>query len=230
MAKYILNKNYIKHWKLFRKIWVVLISVILLILVVVIAVLIDSYFIHKDADKVSVSEITTSTIARSVEIFDTQYFQFQTSKNWQFVERDSDESIFVYNRTTNGLVEAIMTVHIDEVSAKTEAATRILPVSIAEGVFSLDSGTISEHCKESIPKEQRENSGDLPTKISSVDFVCDTDGNGYTIAVGLEDGTTRMNLTRPDGTEAEYMIFFNDVRFNAIPDEFEDIVSTFQIR
>ena len=56
------------------------------------------------------------------------------------------------------------------------------------------------------------------------------DGTIFTVIVGQENGTPVMNFHRPDGTNANYVIYFRDLQFKPEPDKFVDIMNTFQIR
>ena len=122
-----------------------------------------------------------------------------------------------------------MTVYVNSGPTDTQA-TRVLPVSLDAEGFRLNASFVSEHCNKNLSKEVRANTGELPLTLNSVRFLCDVDGTNFTVIVGIENGTQVMNFKRPDGTNANYIVYFRDLRSNPKPSEFEEIMDTFQVR
>ncbi len=228
--KYKIGVNHARQRRFLRSARVFIIIVIVLLLIAGLFILIDAILQNRKAN--TPSEATTpvsSSIAPSIEIFTSPYFQFQTDKNWRFIANESTGTKFVYRRGTDNLVSGDMTVYINSGPADTQA-TRVLPVTLQSDPNKLKASFVSEHCSKNLAKEIRDTTGEITLTLNSVRFLCDADGTNYTIIVGLENGTFSMNFKRPDGTNATYIVFFRDLRFSAEPSEFETIMNSFQIR
>ncbi|MFO0920076.1 MAG: hypothetical protein U0451_00180 [Candidatus Saccharimonadales bacterium] len=231
--KYKVNVNHAKQRRFLRFSKVFIVVVVLIVLAVGAYIIIDS-IIEKNKSSVpsTPTKPVSSTVEPSVEVFSSPYFQFQTDKNWRFIANESTSTKFTYRRGADNLVSGDMTVYIN--SSPTSAdmqATRVLPVSIkADDQFRLEASFVSEHCNSKLPKDIKYKTGEIAITLNSVRFLCDVDGTNYTIIVGLENGTEAMNFKRPDGTNANYIIFFRDLRAVPVPKEFENIMDTFQIR
>ena len=109
MSKYRYGVNFIRRWKFFRKTRKVLVVLTILLILILLAIFIDSWLLRRQASQPSkISTPTTSTIAPSTEIFVTDFFQFQTDKNWYHIQQESTASKFVYRRIKNSLVEYLI--------------------------------------------------------------------------------------------------------------------------
>jgi hypothetical protein len=228
--KYKIDINHAKQRRFLRFAKIVVFVIILLIALGISAIVIDSLIEkNKSAPPSEATKPVTSTVEPSVEIFTSEYFQFQTDKNWRAIANESTNTKFVYRRGTDNLVSADMTVYINSSPNDTQA-TRVLPVTVGEDGFRLNASFVSEHCNSKLPKDIKSTTGELPITLNSVRFLCDVDGTNYTVIVGLENGTEAMKLNRPDGTSANYVIFIRDLRSSPNPKEFENIIDTFQVR
>ena len=222
--------NQARQRKFFRWAWKILAVIILLVLLVLLAIFVDSWLQKRKANTPSkATDPVTSTIAPSTQIFTSPYFQFQTDKNWRAIANESTTTKYVYRRGTDNHVEGDMTVYINS-SPDDVQATRVMPVVLNSDGTSLEASFVSDHCKKNLSKPQQENTGEVTLTLNSVRFVCDVDGNLFSVIVGLENATPVMNFRRPDGTNANYIIVFTDLRFTPQADELEKIMDTFQIR
>lgn len=229
--KYKVNVNHAKQRRFLRSSKVLIVIVVLVVLVVGAYIIIDSIIENNKSSVPSApTKPVSSTIEPSIEVFSSPYFQFQTDKNWRFIANESTNTKFTYRRGTDNLVSGDMTVYINS-SPTDMQATRVLPVSLkANDQSRLEASFVSEHCNMKLPKDIKSKTGEIAITLNSVRFLCDVDGTNYTIIVGLENGTEAMNFKRPDGTNANYIIFFRDLRAVPVPKEFENIMDTFQIR
>jgi hypothetical protein len=234
MSRYSLGVHHAKQKKIRYKLRNYLIAIIVLIILAALGIFIDSILESRIAQTPSVSsKPQQSLIQPSIEVFTSPYFKFQTDRNWQFISNESTATKFVYRRGTSNQVSADMTVYINSIPSLAELqATRVLPVTYNNDSHLLNPSFVSEHCRDVLPETdvKRDQAGELTLTVQSVKFLCDVDGTSYSVVVGLENNTQIMNLPRQDGTNADYIIYFRDLRFSANPQEFVDIVDTFEVR
>ncbi len=230
MAKYALGVNHARQRTFLYRSRKLIIALIVLLILIGLALYIDAFLQRQKAETPSQPSLpTSSTIAPSIQAFTTPYFQFQTNKNWNFIANESSTTKFVYRRGTPNLVSADMTVYINS-SPPDVQATRVLPVTFPDQDKPLKASFVSEHCRNNLSKSIQDSVGEVAVTLQSVRFLCDVDGTNYTVIVGLENDTPSMNFARPDGTKAQYIIYFRDLRSTPDQSEFENIMNAFEIR
>lgn len=227
MPRYYHESSFHKQTRFIRKL-----RYILLFLIVAIA-LIGGYLVfaaRKDARTANLpsqpTTQTTAVYAAPVEIFSTQYFQFQGNKHWTFVASESSGTKFVYRYLRDLLIEHELVIYVNPTQSLPDA-TRVLPV-IVQSSGSLTPGVVSDLCKNA-PNLKNISNIHLLT-LSEVEFSCNPDSTAYTVAVGQKDGSSIMSLTRADGTRAKYSIIYKNLTARPDGREITELVSTFQAR
>lgn len=180
----------------------------------------------KEEQKPVTSEVQTSVITPSIEIFRSVFFQFQADKDWGEIANETTESKFVYRKFNENLIEAQLDIYVNQAADKNVNATRVLPVIPSEDMKKLNAKQVSEPCVEDGEKDQ----GYKMMTLLGVKFRCNTDATDYSVLVGAVNGGTLLEMIRPDGTDIAYVIHYRDLR--AIPDfqDMQDIVDSFQTR
>lgn len=165
-----------------------------------------------------------SSVAPSVEIFRTPYFQFQASKNWLEDAQASGSGKYVYKSLKNNLIEHQMTIYVNS-SPSDLAVTRVLVVE-PDGEGGLKPVKLSEHCG----KPTNFTGSKKVVNVDGVNVNCFSDDTRYTVLAGLAGASTNMSLPRPDDSQAAYTIYYTNV--TAYPDavQFQEIINSFQTR
>lgn len=230
MARYYIGVNHTKQKRFLRGSKKFIIAIVIILLLALGVIFIDAYINKRISDTPpNTTNPVVSTITPDIEIFTTDYFQFQTDKNWKYIANDSTVNKYVYRRINGKIISADLTVYVNSAPSDMQA-TRILPVDFDESSKILIAQELTDHCRESIPKAEREKIGDKEISLKGVAFTCDVDGTLFTALAGKINDSPKMRLTRTDGNVAEYIIYYRDLRAIALSSEFQDILNTFQIR
>jgi uncharacterized protein YpmB len=215
------QRRFIRRW---RRAIVIL---TLLLLAIVAAVL---YYLWNDMrDALLPSKPTTqttTTISTPVEVFQNEYFQFQTDKNWRFIEKESTLNSFIYRRFNKNLIEHEFSIYINTPKPDQKAAY-VLPVT-ATNDYLLEADEVSTHCKQSLPKTATKDP--LTLTHGGVQFYCTPELMLYYVIVGLKSGQAPMVLKRPNGAQATYGIYYRNLTVHNDPRELYEVMKTFQIR
>ncbi|MES2971109.1 MAG: hypothetical protein V4702_02185 [Patescibacteria group bacterium] len=186
----------------------------------------DTWRASKQASRPSATTAPSkSTFVSSLEIYRTQYFQFQASKTWRAIANESTATKFMYRKFNSNLVEAQLAIYVNEPADKNIDANRVLPVTFSPANDKLNALFVSDHCG----KDAKEK-GYKMVKLQDVTFRCLTDSADYSLLIGKEGGTTKLEMVRADGTLITYVIHFRDLRAIADAQDIEDIVNSFQVR
>lgn len=166
----------------------------------------------------------------SINLFRTEYFQFQTDSSWKEVTSESKEKKYVYRSFNGPLVEHDITVEINPQPEPVTMVrtTHVLPVQLeANGTMTVTNGA-GEHCGKLVPKTAAR----APQQVTQrqVSFVCSVDAVLYQVRLGVVGGTTDMIMTRPDGTKATYRFTYRNLKFTPDDSMVRNIVSTFVTR
>jgi hypothetical protein len=191
------------------------------------AIRLDSYLQSRaNTFDTTTSEETSAYFASSNQVFTTQYFQFQTPKNWAEIPTESTGTKFVYRGINKPIIEDELIIYVNNIPGDL-TATRLLPVKLAAGGQELSADSVSDHCNE---VSADHNIDEKVVKFKGVSINCDIDNTQFNVLVGLVGGTTRMTLNRPDGSTADYTILYRNVK--AIPDAsgLLQIMQSFQTR
>lgn len=190
--------------------------------------LIKQYF-RKDSP---VSQAEYSTVeGASINLFRTEFFQFQTDRSWQEVPSESKPGKYVYRSFSGPLVEHDIVIEVNnttEVALPLVRTTRVMPVQLeSNGRISPVDGA-GEHCGAQLPKTTAR----VPLRVTQkqVSFVCSVDAVVYQVDVGVVGGTTSMSMVRPDGTRAVYHITYRNLKFTPSDEMLKAILGTFQTR
>lgn len=171
------------------------------------------------------SALTKSTFASSLEVYRTQYFQFQAGKSWKTVANESTGTKFVYRKFDRNLVEAQLEIYVNAPANQNLDANRVLIVTFSPASDKLNALFVSERCSKEV-----KNVGNRTMTVQGVAFRCNTDITDYSVIVGKEGGETLLDMVRPDSSKITYVIYFKDHRAIAAPQELEAIIDTFQTR
>lgn len=224
--KYNRQLNYQKRQRFLLKVKLV---VGFFLLLVVVAAVLGYYAIvttrNANTDTTSTSGETSGYFAPTVKIFRSPYFQFQANNTWVEVPAESTATKFVYRSLRANLIENELTIYVNDIPA-TLAANRVLPVNIKDSLEIVPS-SVSEHCLKAAGSPS---SQDKPVTQDRVKYLCDSDSTNYTVLVGLIEGSSTLNLMRPDNTRANYAIHYSNLK--ATPDSVQltQIIDSFQTR
>jgi hypothetical protein len=224
MRSYYHHVNYHHRARIYRRIKVLVLTVIGCALVAGLIVLIDNLIQTKKSNTPSpTSQSGASSFSNQIEVFATQYFRFQADNSWINIASESTPNSFKYLSSRGPLVEHELTIYVDTTSPTFEA-TRVIPVAQNNSVLVPEA--TSEHCKEAAPSLK--NPGLI--RSNGVDFICNPDSSSYHVAVGIKNGNTVMRLQRPDGSFLNYTIHYKNL--TAMPDDLQiqNILKSFEIR
>ena len=225
--KYHHGVNLHRQRKYLKGAYIFFIVIGLLIGLIVLAIRLDSFLQDRaNTPQSTTSAQTSAYFASSNKVFTTDYFQFQTPKNWAEIPAESTATKFVYRGINEPIIEDELIIYVNDVPGDL-SATRLLPVDSAAEGRELSHGSVSDHCREA---SANHNLDQKIVTFKKVSLNCDIDNTQYNVLVGLIGGTTRMKLKRPDGSTADYTILYRNVK--AIPDasQLVGIVKSFQTR
>ncbi|NBU33135.1 hypothetical protein EB118_01495 [bacterium] len=175
--------------------------------------------------------INSSVQGVSVNNFKTEYFQFQTDSTWSAVASESTKTHFVYRSFKGPLVQHDLSIDVNDFKEEVLQnirTNRVLPVEVdSTGKLNIISSA-GEHCKTALPK----GAPTLPFSVvqKQVSFVCNPDSVLYEVRIGVVNGTTRMQLPRPDGTKALYSITYRNLKYSPDDVMLQNVIETFQTR
>lgn len=229
MPRYYHEHSYHKQTRFLRKV-----RIVLILLAVIIAVT-GAYLIYdsrRSARKSSApsapTQETTSVFTAPVEVFSTQYFQFQANRKWTFIASESNATKFTYRYLAGGLIEHELLIFINVGNDRiVPAATRVMPVELGAG-DELVPGPVSDSCQKGYAaNEQRI---ERLVTFGGVRFLCDPNSPHYSVVLGTKNGSSLMTLKRQDGSTAVYGVYYRN--FKAKPDErpLKEIAKTFKAR
>lgn len=178
-----------------------------------------------NTETTSTSQETSGYFAPSVKIFRSSFFQFQADNTWVEVPAESTASKFVYRSLRANLIEHDLTIYVNSMPSVL-VSNRVLPVNLKSGPELLPIST-SDHC---VKVAGGPNAGTVKVLLDNVSMLCDADSTNYTVLVGLANGTTVLDLLRPDGTTAQYAILYSNLRATPEASQLMQIVNSFQTR
>jgi hypothetical protein len=180
---------------------------------------------ESNTEDVTTSGQTNSYFAPSVNIFRSPYFQFQAGNTWVEVPTESTPNKFVYRSLRSNLIEHELVVYVNQIPADL-SANRVLPVNIKSGGELLPI-SVSEHCLKAAGAQSMQ---DKEVLMDRVKFLCDSDSTNYTVLAGMVDGTSTIQLPRPDGTTASYVIRYTNLKATPESSQLIQITDSFQSR
>lgn len=210
-----------------KKIYLLFIVIAVIIGLIIFAIRIDNFLQERlNTDDSTTTQKTSAYFASSNKIFTTDYFQIQAPKNWVEIPSESTDTKFVFRGMNEPIVEDELIIYVNKIPGDL-TATRLLPVELSGNAQKLSSGSVSSHCNAA---SDNDNIDEKIVKFKKVVINCDIDNTQFNVLVGLVGGSTRMSLTRPDGSTAEYSILYRNVQ--AVPDASAllQIMQSFQTR
>ena len=231
MYRYKYNTSYHNKSKRARHVGVFAI-VFSVVVVAGVGAVVAEIVLQKLRKQTPVSQATYSSVqGSSINLFRTEYYQFQTDNSWREVPSETKKNHFVYASYKGPLVEHDLTIDINDTTKIPDALSRttnIMPVQIeANGRLTIVAG-VGEHCKNALPK----NTPNLPIWVTQkqVKFLCTPDAVLYQVQVGVIGGGTSMKITRPDGSKASYSITYRNLRFTPDDNMLRQLIDGFQAR
>lgn len=209
-----------------RRVYIFIAVLLSITLAIFAYIKIDAYLQkNQNAPSATTTEKTTGYFAPTTKIFRTQYFQFQSDDSWVEMPAESSSTEYVYRGFRNNLIEQELIIYVGVIPSNL-SGTRVLPVSIKEDKqFSINQ--VSDHCNKATGGPII---GQAQVSFQDVTMLCDVDGTQYQVLVGLIGGTTNLTLSRPDGTNEVYAIYYKNVKASPDSIQFSQIVSSFQTR
>lgn len=180
----------------------------------------------------AVSQPTYSSVqGASINLFRTEFFQFQADDNWKEMPSETTKGHYVYRSFKGPLVEHDLVIDVN--GTKVEAlpnvrTNHVMPVEIdSTGKLNVIAGA-GEHCKAVVPKDKPT----IPLIVTQkqVTFACSPDAVLYEVKTGVVGGTTEMKMPRPDGSRATYVITYRNLKFTPDDTILRNIADTFQTR
>lgn len=195
--------NSVKHQS--RKRLYAVLSILFLLIVTAGILLYDrGNRIDYNPDEVTTSTQTKTTVASKNTQFTTAYFMFTAPKTWQFDQKSSTTSMYVYRDMRDTLLRQQLIIYVNP-PARSESITYVLPLTVTGSAFSV--GALSEHCG----KPYGYHRPPAPIIVQGVTIECAGDASEYTVAVGTSSGNSTLTLPRPGGDNATYRIRYSNL-------------------
>ncbi len=227
MPRYYNDHSFHKQHRFIKRSYLILLSIVLIVALAALLVYIDNFIRNRGNTKEeTTSEVTTSYFAPTTKIFRTEYFQFQANKSWSEAANETTSGKYVYRSMRGSLIEHEVIIYVNREPDKLPV-THVLPVNLKVKRSELLPITISEHCGKELPTSQKV---DGPITLDEVTFLCSPNDSRYTAMVGVVGGGTDLVLSRPNGSEAKYVIYYSNVTATADASQLVQIASTFQTR
>lgn len=230
MAKYYRQQGETKRRKTLRFIRPIVLLVFIGILVGGAVFLFDILRQQDDAETSSaLTKPTSSVVDSGSQLQKTPYFQLRIPTKWRVVTAETKDGKYVYRQFKGSLVEQDLTIEVNnstQVLIATTQISRVMPLIInnAGGVDIIN--TPLDHCKKVSPESRQ---AKLVT-MDRVTFPCNPGSPAYEITAGLVNGTNIMTLPRPDGSVATYKIHYRNLSFSANPQDFLEIMKSFETK
>lgn len=213
--------------KYLKSVYIFFVIIAVIAGLIILAVRLDNFLQNRvNQTETTTSEQTSAYFASSNKVFRTDYFQFQAGKKWAEIPSESTKDKYVYRGINKTIIENELIIYVNNIPENL-SATRLLPVRLPAGGQSLLPDSISGHCNEA---SKDHNIDEKVVTYKKVMLNCDIDNTQFNVLVGLVGDTTRMTLNRPDGSTADYTVFYRNVK--AVPDASEllQVIQSFQTR
>lgn len=224
--KYNNHLNYQNRNRFILKVRLIILSILVLGLLTA-AYAYFSVMLQREANTESntTTAETSSYFSPSVSIFRSPFYQFQANSSWAEVPADSTQHKFVYRSLRSNLIEHELVVYVNQIPANI-SSNRVMPVNL-KNVGEFLPLAVSEHCAKVAgepsfrPRE---------VVLERVRLLCHSDSSTYTVLAGLVDGSTTLNLPRPDGSTTSYSIFYTNLKATPEASQLTQILESFQTR
>lgn len=224
--RYDQNLNFKKRKRFVSR---VKISFLLLLVLVIAGVSYGYYAIvsqqNANTDNTSTSQEAKGYYAASVKVFRSPFFQLQLNQTWSEIPAESTANKFIYRSLRANLIEHELAIYVNDIP-ETLAPNRVLPVNLKDNSEFLPI-TASDHCI-NVAGGSRIDSPEVT--LERVRLKCDADSTDYRAMIGQIGGTTKLNLTRPDGTTANYSIYYTNLKATPDGSQLIQLAESFQTR
>jgi hypothetical protein len=201
--------NYQKQRRTKRSVVKVIIVFLVLVAAAALVLWLDSKRLAKQHTPSQATKAVTTHYEAESDTFTTKYFQMETPTSWEFDDKASTQSHFVYHNVRHKLVRGTLTIYINEKpKAEQQLATHLLSVQIdADGTFR-PASSVTDHCNKTASGKDRV--GEQVVKLKNITFTCDNDATWYSVLLGTDGGTPEMTWKRPDGSAVKVTIHYLD--------------------
>jgi hypothetical protein len=163
------------------------------------------------------------------DTFTTPYFEMKVAQSWEFIEKSSTRNKYVYHDVRNKLVQGFLEVYVNiSPPLDRQQATRVLPATLGTNAFLSPESSVSDHCNKSAGAKK--NVGEQQMVFKKIKLLCDNDATWYSVLVGKPGAGTTMDLKRPNGTTAQYTIFYQASSAKPESSKLIDLIRKFQVR
>ena len=160
----------------------------------------------------------------------TDWFTFRTDSSWEEVpEITKPNQIYTYRQKNGGNPQGLFQIYVENtpLSGAESYFSNVLPIEIsAEGV--LKPGSIQPKCDDLIAKGKTLFPQDV--KQADVTFNCWPGTTQFYAVAGQVGGTSTMQIKRPNGEIAPYIITYRNLGFYSSESTFVQVMSTFKVR
>ena len=218
-----------RHTKRARKARVVAVVISIFVALATLFVFVDWMLGRlSNNDTVVSSEINSTVQAASIDVYRTEYFQFQAPSDWILAANQSNDKKFVYLKQSDNSPQRII-VYVDRVPANRESdhqITNVIPVEYGELGSFTKIGEVSDHCQNGRPEGLK---GDpYRGEYKSVSFVCTPDSRQYNVIVGEYDKDEAIEVSLKDGRQITLTILYSDLSAYPGNGDLMNILSSFR--
>jgi hypothetical protein len=159
--------------------------------------------------------------------FTTDWFEFTVPRVWEEVPSVSVPGrVYVYKQSVGKEPIGQLRIYVNtEVIEYQNYYTRVQPVNITNG-NSLHPLEMQPECKTVLKDGQ--NKG-VPTIVTQADvsFLCWVDGTNLYAVAGAVGGSSTIELTRPNGEKAKYIITYTNTAYTPNESSFAEVLKNF---
>lgn len=216
-----------KKKKFVKRLYIPALIILIILAIFASIIKIDTYLQNqKNTPAQTTSQQTTAFYDTKDKIYRAKYFQFQTRNTWVEIPSETTENKYVYRNMRGSLIEEELVVYVNSIPSDVHA-TRSLPITIKnDGQFEV--GIVTDHCSKALKNQT--SSRDQEVAFGGTTILCDSDSTQYEVLIGLKGGGTKLSLKRPDGTSADYTIFYRNVKATPDATQLYGLVTSFQAR
>lgn len=187
-------------------------------------------FVRSGDEQSAVGDVSGSVQASTINVFRTQFFQFQADKKWQeVIDSSGTNDRFVYRSFDSTLLQQELIVEVDtirKVPLDNEQTSRVLPIEIKNNrMVTVDA--ISPHCERLLDESLRNDQQTVTYR--NADFPCNPDSSVFMVAVALVGGNNIIPYNDANDVPREIKITYRDSSFTPTGSQLDNIINTFQL-
>jgi hypothetical protein len=199
-----------------------------IIMVGAFSVVTDNFFNRSQGVEIESAGTQAKVQSSSINIFRTQYFQFQADTSWREVTDQLDPSTFVYRSYDQQLVQHQFVVQVDNIkpiALANENTTRVQPVTIDNNRL-VPSGKVSDHCGTLV-----DDGSIKQARISykEAEFPCNPDGQSFVSAVSVIGGNEFIDHISGGGDKIRFKLTYQDSTYSPSGRPLLGIINSFQL-